>query len=280
MSNNILEKILKEYNLYEEYSNNINKKILLNNNVLNIHIGEIQYLQGINEIKDVDINLLYLLSPYLSQNDNIIKHNNKIVNQNTLIDLIGMGRKTLYRKLSILEKYKAILKIKQGNECFYMVNPYLITKGRNTNIVLYKIFDYIGYKDKVSYQVYNDNKTLIANDGTVCKSYKECIIHNYLIGLQDNFNFIFEKEIMYKDFINNMLLQEVSGLLRCDWIITVHNKRYIIEYFGMMENSDYVKTHDKKIEIIKLDNQLDNLIPIYEEDLLQLDDKFSFIFSF
>ena len=40
---------------------------------------------------------------------------------------------------------------------------------------------------------------------------------------------------------------------------------------------EYIKRHDKKLEIIKLDGKEEYFIPIYENDLYELDKKFHFI---
>ena len=121
----------------------------------------------------------------------------------------------------------------------------------------------LGYKpNDVTY-----NKTY-AKDGTYCASTGEAIIHNYLLALDIN---NLDKETYYKDILDNEDLQEEAGYKRLDWTFVYCDKKYYVEYFGMMGYGEYNKKHDFKINLIARDNKLDNFIAIYPEDLTRLD---------
>lgn len=98
-----------------------------------------------------------------------------------------------------------------------------------------------------------------AKDGTMCLSKTECLIHNILISMTVN---KIEKEVLYRDFCDGY-----SGFKRCDWIIESGDKKYIIEYFGLMQKDSYRKTHDEKLDLIDKNELTDCFIPLYPKDL-------------
>jgi len=131
------------------------------------------------------------------------------------------------------------------------------------------------FQERFGYDLTNNiySYYCFAKDGTKCLSKSEAFIHNYLLNL--NLDKI-EKEIHYKDFCRKEDV-DLCGLKRCDWIIYKNNRRYIIEYFGLMTLENYIKTHDEKIKIIK-DNYLENdFVALYEKDLWKLDNVFNFL---
>lgn len=113
-----------------------------------------------------------------------------------------------------------------------------------------------------------------AKDGTLCLSATECIIHNYL--LDKNIKNI-QKEVLYRDFLNEEQLQEKAGLKRCDWLFYYKDRLYIVEYFGLMDFKTYNERHDFKLQLIKDDGLSDNFIAIYPKDINNLDDVFYFL---
>jgi hypothetical protein len=170
-------------------------------------------------------------------------------------------------------------KVKSGIYTRIYINPYIFASGGKVSIETHNMFKDSPYNTCTDSFVVdkNDiikNKICYAKDGTKCLSQSECDIHNYLLSLS---NITFEKEVMYKNFIKNPLLQDLCGQTRCDWYIEHNDKHYIVEYFGLMEKVKYKEEHDKKIEIIKLDGQENNLIKIYDNDLNNLNDIFNSI---
>lgn len=119
---------------------------------------------------------------------------------------------------------------------------------------------------------YEPNKSMCnhttSNDGTICLSVNEAIVHNYM--LENNFKNI-QKEILYRDILSNEKLQEESGLKRLDWTFEHDNKVYYVELFGMMGFQKYTERHNEKIRLITEDGKLDNFISIYPSDLRNLD---------
>lgn len=81
---------------------------------------------------------------------------------------------------------------------------------------------------------------LESKNGDLCLSKKEKEITDLLI---DN-NIKFEKEVLYKDILNDDTLTNI----RCDWLI---NDNIVVEYFGMAEKDYYKERMDKKISLCK-----------------------------
>jgi len=113
-----------------------------------------------------------------------------------------------------------------------------------------------------------------ANDGTLCFSTQECIIHNYFLKL-DLQNL--DKECLYRDFVNNDTLINICGYKRCDWMFEYNNKVYIIEYFSLIGNKKYEKRVKVKIDIISKAKLQDNFIALYPKDINKLDEIFGFM---
>lgn len=91
-------------------------------------------------------------------------------------------------------------------------------------------------------------------NGDICLSEKERLITNLLIyqGIG------FQKEVMYKDIIN----EYDEKMIRCDWLI---GNNVVVEYFGMPEKEDYRIRMNEKIELCKTHGV--QLIALYSEDI-------------
>lgn len=118
---------------------------------------------------------------------------------------------------------------------------------------------------EINCDVFGNYRYYIASDGTVCLSYAEYIITEYLI---DN-NIKFEKEVLYRDFINDKRCKTK----RFDWKV----RDYFIEYFGMMGRQDYKSGAEEKIEICQ-DNNI-KLIELYPQDIKHLDKKLGILLN-
>lgn len=112
----------------------------------------------------------------------------------------------------------------------------------------------------------------IANDGTLCLSIGESIVHNYLLRKKGVTNI--KKEVFYKDVLRDKVLIKNSGEKRLDWTFEYNNEIYLVEYFGMMTVPTYVRRHDIKLDLIKKDNKLDRFISVYPQNINDLDKYF------
>ncbi len=99
-------------------------------------------------------------------------------------------------------------------------------------------------------------KTIITNKGTKCYSYFEYKLTKVL----ENNNFIFKKEVYYKNYISNF-----NKNYRFDFIIEYNNKNYFIEVFAIINNKNYKEKEIEKINLCK--NNSIPLITFYQEDL-------------
>ena len=184
------------------------------------------------------------------------------------------NKKSIFYKLSkkeIIDVYKAYIK-KTGiiPSCQYVSFVYELpsvrTVLRTFNCTWNEFIKILGYKP-------NDNiyNVCYSKDGTKCLSLGERIIHDYLLTLPIS---ELTKEVFYKDILDNEDLKDKAGFKRLDWTFKYNSKRYYVEYFGMMDIESYKKNHDEKINLLKDDNKLENLIPIYPKDINNLDEIF------
>lgn len=149
--------------------------------------------------------------------------------------------------------------------------PSPITVLRRLNCTWNEFIINLGYKPNTSIAT---TCICYAKDGTKCLSSAECLIHNFLLTKSIN---NFDKEVFYRDILENEKLIKRSGYKRLDWTFIYNNNLYLLEYFGMMSDKKYELRHNEKIKLIKEDNKLDNFIALYPKDLKHLNEIFSFI---
>lgn len=116
------------------------------------------------------------------------------------------------------------------------------------------------------------NKIEYANDGTLCLSHSEVLIHNYLITLPIN---NLRKEVLYKDILTSKKLKDNVGYKRLDWTFEYNNETYYVEFFGMIGYRDYNKRCNDKINIMHEDSKDNYFIKIFPKDIVNLDKIFS-----
>ncbi len=105
----------------------------------------------------------------------------------------------------------------------------------------------------------------IANSGNLCNSLAEQFIDNWMYakGIKA------QKEPRYPFHPT----YNTNGLMRADWFVN----NFYIEYFGLKGELEY---DEKTIRKINLINDLNlKLIPLYPEDLRNLEDKFKVLFD-
>ena len=280
----IVINLFEKYKILYEYNEKIfwKRENILQNNSVRVFTEEIRNIQNKYNILNNKMLYLYLFIPYLSKENNLlVDEDGKLMNQQNLAERLMIDRKTISRNVKVLEENKCLIKIKNNKQYNFIINPYLMVGSSSICKGVFKMFKAIGYKENsISFsQIFEEDSidNLIALDGTKCDSKIECKIHNYILLLSDNIKIEIIKSERYSDFIDNKLLNEISGTMKNDWSLIFNNKKYIIEYFGLMNDTEYVKRHNKKTEIIKLDGKEEYFIPIYENDLYELDKKFDFI---
>lgn len=185
---------------------------------------------------------------------------------NSFIKLnIKPNKKTISIKLSndeIINIYKDFINslgfVPSYDFCCGYNLPSPKTVMRRFNMTWIEFLTFIGF-DPINKQ-YGDKYE--ANDGTLCLSWFEQDIHNILLSMKlDNI----EKEKFYKDFVSTH--DDNCGLMRCDWYIENNNNKYVIEYFGMMEDKKYVDKVNRKLNVVNSDINKDyTFIALYQND--------------
>lgn len=121
-----------------------------------IFFNEIEYVKKIFNVTRAEALFLYSLSGYLLWEENLLVDKNGLpLNQKGLIKELGLNRKTIYKNMKSLEIKKCVIRIWNGKECYYIVNPYLLFFGEKINKNLYKLFKLIGY---IPLKDYKNNK--------------------------------------------------------------------------------------------------------------------------
>ncbi|WP_230200244.1 hypothetical protein [Bacillus niameyensis] len=82
-------------------------------------------------------------------------------------------------------------------------------------------------------------KLLVGDDGQICDSQEELVIHNYLLQRVLNATIIREQERFFN--------KQLSEIYIPDWIIEQNRNKYIVEYFGLY-NSNLFKGYNEKTE--------------------------------
>lgn len=113
-----------------------------------IFFNEIKYAKDTYRLTNLEVSFLYEISEYLSWEENLLIDNEGLpLNQKRLHDITGMDRKKIYQCTKSLEEKKCLLRIFDGKDVFYLINPNLVFKGQKINKGIPKIFEMIGYID-------------------------------------------------------------------------------------------------------------------------------------
>jgi hypothetical protein len=57
-----------------------------------------------------------------------------------------VSKKTISLNMKLLEVHKCLVRIWDGREVYFIINPYLMFKGDKINKSIPKMFDLLGYK--------------------------------------------------------------------------------------------------------------------------------------
>lgn len=111
-----------------------------------IFYNEINHAKEIYGLTNAEISFLYQISQFVAWESNLlIDEEGKPMSQKVLCEATGMDRKKVYNNTKSLETKKCLLRIYDGRDVYYMLNPNLCYKGQSINKGIPKIFSMIGY---------------------------------------------------------------------------------------------------------------------------------------
>jgi hypothetical protein len=79
------------------------------------------------------------------QTNLLVDEEDNPLNQTQIAERLDINIRTVQRNMKALEERKIINKILVWNEVFYIVNPYIMFKGKDINLAIPKLFDELGY---------------------------------------------------------------------------------------------------------------------------------------
>lgn len=114
---------------------------------------------------------------------------------------------------------------------------------------------------KLNFSSFGRDTSYCSKNGDLCLSMAEMMITDFFID--NNIEYI-KDELLYK----NVFGYNEFGMKRIDWLIKDGDKGYVVEFFGMMTNSQYKQRAIQKIELCEKYNI--PLIKIYPENIKDL----------
>lgn len=119
-----------------------------NNEFIKMFYNEIEEVKELYDLKRSEVLFLYSLAPYLLWEENLLVDKEGIpLNQKRLCSELELDRKTIYKQVKSLEQKKCLIRIWDGRDVFYLVNPWLMFKGKKINKSIPTLFEMIGYKN-------------------------------------------------------------------------------------------------------------------------------------
>lgn len=117
-----------------------------NDYYIKVFYNEIDYIKSTYGVTNSEVLFLINLGKYLSWEENLlIDEDGKPINQKMLIKLLGCSRNKIYKVVKSLEEKKCIIRIYDGKDVYFIVNPNIIFKGNKINRNIPNIFKMIGY---------------------------------------------------------------------------------------------------------------------------------------
>ena len=80
----------------------------------------------------------------------MVDENDKPLNQKELAKVLDISPKTIQRNMKSLEEKMCVFSIPISTEIYYLVNPFLIYRGGEINLVLPSLFTDMGYESHKS----------------------------------------------------------------------------------------------------------------------------------
>ncbi|MGL5327749.1 MAG: hypothetical protein ACRDD7_00680 [Peptostreptococcaceae bacterium] len=112
-----------------------------------IFFNELNHAKEKYQLTQLEVNFIYSISEFLSWESNLlIDKEGKPMNQKALCLNSGMNRNKVSSTVKSLEEKKCLIRIWDGRDIYYLVNPFLVYKGMNINKGIPKLFEMIGYE--------------------------------------------------------------------------------------------------------------------------------------
>lgn len=116
------------------------------NEFIKIYYNEIKYATYTYNITKSELMFLYMLGDYLLWESNLLVDNEgKPLNQKSLLKELGMGRTSVSNNIKSLERKKCLIRIWDGRDVYFLINPYLMIKGQKINKDIPNLFELIDY---------------------------------------------------------------------------------------------------------------------------------------
>lgn len=116
------------------------------NEFIKIFYNEVKYASELYNVSKSEISFLYTISEYLLWESNLlVDKEGKPMNQKALVKELGMSRQMISKIAKELEKKKCLIRIWDGKDVYFIVNPYLIVKGQKMNKGISDLFNMIEY---------------------------------------------------------------------------------------------------------------------------------------
>lgn len=117
-----------------------------NDYFVKIFYNELKYAKETYGITKLEVSFLYEISEYLCWETNLlIDELGCPMNQKMLSSKTGMDRKKIYKCTKSLEEKKCLIRIWDGKDVYYIINPNLMFKGQNIKREIPQLFNIIGY---------------------------------------------------------------------------------------------------------------------------------------
>lgn len=142
--------VLKQENdnlIYKVSVDDLDKKHWMRNeHFTKVFEFEFDHLEEYYSLDRKDNSFLRFLGKYLMWQTNLlVDEKDNPLNQTQIAERMDLNVRTVQRSMKSLEERKVIHKIQVGSEVFYIINPYVMFKGKDINLAIPKLFDEIGY---------------------------------------------------------------------------------------------------------------------------------------
>lgn len=116
------------------------------NEFIKIYYNEIKYATYTYNITKSELMFLYSLGDFLLWESNLlVDDEGKPLNQKALLKELDMGRTSVNNNIKSLEKKKCLIRIWDGRDVYFLINPYLMIKGQKINKDIPSLFELIDY---------------------------------------------------------------------------------------------------------------------------------------
>lgn len=113
---------------------------------IKLFFNELDYVKSEYGVTTTEMGFLYSLSRFLLWEENLLVDKDGLpLNQKSLIKELEITRKTVYKYTKSLESKKCLIRLYDGRDVYYIINPNLMFFGERINKGLPKLFELIDY---------------------------------------------------------------------------------------------------------------------------------------